>query len=445
MRSAWSAKRVVVVGAGRSGTAAARFLCANGANVLMVDRDPRKLQDQALHASASVGDEEWGAEQVRSADLVVTSPGVPPTNPVLRRAQQLAVPILSEIELAFRELKVPVVAVTGTNGKSTTTTLIGEMCRQAGMKVFVGGNLGTPLIEAAGHPEYSVAVVEVSSFQLEWVEEFRPAIGVFLNLSPDHLDRYPNLDAYGEAKLRLFARQTTQDFAILNRMDPWIWSRRQQIPATTRWFGGCEGGLSHAWIEGEFLHVADGRGDAWCFALSEASLAGQHNRENMMAAVLAARCLALPFRAVKHALAAVRPLPHRLEFVREWRGVRFYDDSKGTNVGAVQKSLASFDQRVILLAGGYDKESDFRCVIPQLREHVRYAIFFGAAAGKWAEQTGEFVPHTVVPSLRQAVEVAAAIAEPGDVVLLSPGCASFDEFEDYAHRGRCFREWVEAL
>ncbi|GBD24875.1 UDP-N-acetylmuramoylalanine--D-glutamate ligase [bacterium HR30] len=445
MSGALEAKRVLVLGAGRTGVAVARFLCARQVRVVLADREPAKILKSDLPSAVTVCTEESGAQQVAEVDLVVTSPGVPPTNLVLQRARELHVPIWSEIELAARHLKVPIVAVTGTNGKSTTTVLIGEICRQAGKNAFVGGNLGTPLIEAAGGDHWALAVAEVSSFQLEWVESFRPHVGVFLNLTPDHLDRYPDLHAYGKTKLRLFACQTPTDFAIINRDDQWIWSQRSCLRSTVRFFAQGPSLPRHAWVEGDKVYVSDESGDAWRLELSASPLVGAHNRDNIMAAALAARCLGLPEGAVQAALQSVRPLPHRLELVREWRGVRFYDDSKGTNVGAVKMSLLSFDRPLVLLAGGYDKGGSYECLGEDLRNRVRHAVFFGSAGPKWAAEVGRFVPHTVVPKLREAVRVAAELARPGDVVLLSPGCASFDEFQDYAHRGRCFRQWVEEL
>lgn len=445
MSASWKGKEVLVVGAGRTGLAVTRFLCTRGARVVLADRNPATLRGSEFPSSVLVCDEKSATDRAARVDLVVTSPGVPPTNPILQLAQQRGVPIWSEIELAYRQLRVPIAAITGTNGKSTTTVLLGEMCRQAGKNVFVGGNLGTPLIEAVGCDTYDLMVVEVSSFQLEWVEQFKPHVGVFLNLTPDHLDRYSDLQDYGEAKLRLFARQDREDFAVINGDDPWICSRRQRFRASVRAFGRRVAELSYAWIEGATLYVRNERMNLWKLDLSGSPLVGAHNRENAMAASLAASCLRLPVEAVQAALRSVQPLPHRLELVREWRGVRFYDDSKGTNVGAVKMSVASFDRPIVLLAGGYDKGSDFQYLADELAGRVRHAVFFGAAGPKWAAQVGKFVPHTVVGGLKQAVLLAARLAEPGDVVLLSPGCASFDEFQDFAHRGRCFRQWVEEL
>ncbi|GIW45514.1 MAG: UDP-N-acetylmuramoylalanine--D-glutamate ligase [Candidatus Binatia bacterium] len=446
MSEAWRARKVLVLGAGVSGVAVARYLQERrGILVDLVDRAPDKVAAKCSNLPLPVRPEEHALESLHEVDLVVTSPGVAPTNAVLRRAVELGIPVWSEIELSYRELDVPIVAVTGTNGKSTTTVLIGEICRQAGVHAFVGGNLGTPLIEAAYQPQYDLVVAEVSSFQLEWVHNFRPYVGVFLNLSPDHLDRYPDLDAYGAAKMRLFARQGSREFAVLNCDDPWVWGHREGIAATVKGFSQQNARDADAVADGDTLRIRDRQGRAWSLDLSQSPLEGTHNRENILAAALTAHCLRLPEAAAQSAIRTIQPLPHRLQFVREWRGIRFYDDSKGTNIGAVEKSLTSFASPIILLAGGYDKGGDYANLGPILRARVRHAVFFGAAGPKWAEQAGRFVPHTLVRHLKEAVRKAAEIAEPGDVVLLSPGCASFDEFENFAHRGRCFRQWVEEL
>lgn len=444
MNREWTDSRVLVVGAGQTGSAVSRWLSARGARVWLSERDPACVPPQLLSASVELLEEREAPRRVPLVDVVIPSPGVPPENPVLQAAVQAGKPVWSEIELAARWLQIPIVAITGTNGKSTTTVLVGEILRAAGEKVFVGGNLGTPLIEATESAEYTCAVAEVSSFQLEWVETFRPRVGVFLNLSPDHLDRYPTLDAYGATKLRLFARQDASDFAVLNRDDPWVWSRRHVLRASLLAFG-FDSATADAFVEGERAIVRGGHGAAWELDLSRLPLRGRHNRENILAALLTARALGASLEAARAGLERMKPLPHRLEFVCEWQGVKFYDDSKGTNVDAVYKSLRSFPGNVILLAGGYDKGSDFRVLRPCLQERVRHAVFFGAAGPKWAEQVGDVVPHTVVPGLQAAVHFAARIAAPGDVVLLSPGCASFDEFRDYAHRGRCFQQWVREL
>ncbi len=445
MRELAARKGVLVVGAGRTGQAVVRFFQSSSTPVWLTDRDPSRLAPWSSEDGLRTVPEAEAVEVVPSVDFIVPSPGVPRNHPVLEAATKLCIPVWSEMELASRFFPKPVLAVTGTNGKSTTTTLLGAMLRASGVRTFVGGNLGTPFLSACSEP-WDAAVVEVSSFQLEWVETFRPRVGVFLNLTPDHLDRYPNLDEYGRTKLRLFARQAPDDWGVFHRDDPWVAEAFAHAASGAQITFGWEEADCGAWVEGEQVWVRRApHADPVRLSLSRTRLAGKHNVENIMAAALAALLFGVPQVAVQRAIDEAKPLPHRVEFVREWAGILFYDDSKGTNIGATAKAVASFDRPVVLLAGGYDKGSRFDLIAPVLQRHVRVAVFFGASAPKWVEQVGKLIPHEVAPTLREAVPVAARLARPGDVVLLSPGCASFDEFDDYAHRGRSFRAWVEAL
>jgi len=435
----------LVIGAGKTGRSVAAFLSARRGRVRLVERSRDTLERAPLPrgVEARVGDD--ADDLLERIDVVIPSPGVPRTHPALRRAVARGLPILSEIELAARFLSCPILAITGTNGKSTTTTLLGEMVKAAGMRTFVGGNLGTPLIDACiAETALDAAVVEVSSFQLEWVHTFRPRVAVLLNLTPDHLDRYATLDEYGAAKAALLSAQLPGDVAVLNRDDPWVWEQRRTTRAGAISFGR-EPVEFGSFVDGDALIYWGPEPAARRFTLQRVQLHGAHNRENMMAAVTAAAIWGVPTAAIQHALDHTAPLPHRLQLVRERNGVRFYDDSKGTNVGAMEKSIASFAQGVVLLAGGYDKGSDFTPLAPLLRAHVKHLVLFGAAGPKIAQQLNGIVPHSLVPNLAAAVRAAAAHAGGGDVVLLSPGCASFDEFTDYTHRGRRFRELVEAL
>lgn len=313
------------------------------------------------------------------------------------------------------------------------------------MRVFVGGNLGTPLIDAcAVESEYQAAVVEVSSFQLEWVYSFRPRVAVLLNLTPDHLDRYADMAEYGRAKAALLAVQQPDDIAVLNRDDPWVWEQRRSTRAAVISFGR-EPVEFGSFIDGNTLIYWGPEATPRRFPLAGVSLHGAHNRENMMAAVSAAAIWGVSTVAIQRALETTTGLPHRLQLVRERAGVRFYDDSKGTNVGAMERSLASFAGGVVLLAGGYDKGGDFSVLEPLLRSRVKHLVLFGAAGAKIHSQLRDVVPSSIVPDLAAAVRAAAAHAGPGDTVLLSPGCASFDEFTDYSARGRRFHELVRAL
>ncbi len=436
--------RALVIGAGRAGRSAARLLAARGAHVRVLERRADAARDPEWPdtITLAIGDDRQAA--LDDAALVVPSPGVPQNHPLLVAAVRQGVPVWSEIELAARCLRCPVLAVTGTNGKSTTTTLLGAMLRATGAAVFVGGNLGTPLADAACAPDaWDVAVAEVSSFQLEWVPSFKPRVAVLLNLTPDHQDRYPDPAGYGAAKANLLAHQDGGDVAVLNRDDPWVWQQRQRTRATVLSFGRdpVEFGT---YLDGDDAVVwAAGRPQR--YALGDSPLTGAHNRENLLAAITAATAWGAAPEAIRAGLRATAGLPHRLELVREHAGVRWYDDSKATNVGAVEKSLDSFADHVVLLLGGYDKGGDFAALRPRVAARADHVICFGAAGPALAAQLDLAHGVTIVPTLTEAVRRAAALARPGAVVLLAPGCASFDEFRDYAERGRRFRALVEEL
>lgn len=435
----------LVIGAGKTGQSVTAFLRRHGARIRLVERSAAMLDRAAVPAAveARVGDD--AEDLLDGIDVVIPSPGVARAHVLLRRAVSRGIPVVSEIELAADALSCPILAVSGTNGKSTTTTLLGAMLKATGRRTFVGGNLGTPLIDACdAAPEYEAAVVEVSSFQLEWVYNFRPRVAVLLNLTPDHLDRYSTMEEYGRAKAALLTAQQPGDVAVLNRDDPWVWEQRRITRAAAISFGR-EPVEFGSFIDGDTLIYWGPEPVARRFRLQNVALHGAHNRENMMAAATAAAIWGIPDSAIQRALEHTTGLPHRLELVRARNGVRFFDDSKGTNVGAMEKSIASFERGVILLAGGYDKGGDFSVLTPLLRAHVKHLVLFGAAGPKIQRQLGAIVPSSLVPDLAAAVSDAAAHAVPGDTVLLSPGCASFDEFTDYAARGRRFRELVEAL
>ncbi|HXV83560.1 MAG TPA: UDP-N-acetylmuramoyl-L-alanine--D-glutamate ligase, partial [Candidatus Binatia bacterium] len=353
-------KRVLIVGLARTGIACARFLVNQGAKVLVSDMRSEIDLQQEIAALKGLpidyllaGQERRWLEEV---DLVVPSPGVPAENPLLQEAGDRGTEIFSEIELAYRFLGCPVVAITGTNGKSTTTTLVGEMLAANGTKVFVGGNIGAPLIGFVGG-DWEWGVVEISSFQLEWIKEFRPRVAVVLNLTEDHLDRYPSFAVYGRAKERILKNQTAEDIAVLNRDDRLVWAMRRERHARIISFGFSEVD------EGVFLRsdeiVWRHASSEERFALRSMKIQGVHNIENMMAAIAVAKALRVPADIIQRTLERFSGLEHRLEFVREKDGVHYYNDSKGTNVGAVVKSLASFSQPVILLAGGVDKGGDY--------------------------------------------------------------------------------------
>lgn len=443
MRSELPGRGGLVVGSGRTGVAVARFLAKQGLSVRLVDRSTESLARADLPDSVERCAEDEAPGLLEDVDFVIPSPGVAASHPLLQQAVGRGLPVLAEIELASRFLACPILAVTGTNGKSTTTTLLGAMLQEAGQKTFVGGNLGTPLIEACEGPPPTAAVVEVSSFQLEWIDRFHPHVAVLLNLTPDHLDRYPSLDAYGAAKARLLANLGPEDFAVLNRDDPWVWEQRLQTRAATVSFGRDPVEFG-AFLEGDEAIFWGVGGARLRWDLKDLPLQGAHNRENILAALSAAAVMGVPHAAIDAALRRTRGLPHRLEFVREHAGVRYFDDSKGTNVGAVEKSAASFPAGLVLLLGGYDKGGDFSRLRPLLAGQGARVIAFGKAGPMIAEAL-DGLPVERSGGLADAVARAAESARPGDTVLLSPGCASFDEFSDYTERGRRFRALVEAL
>jgi UDP-N-acetylmuramoylalanine--D-glutamate ligase len=443
-------RHVLVVGFGRTGKAVARVLAARGHRVRAGDARPAgdlQIDPADLHGiELRPGSD--GPELLDGVDLVVPSPGVPRKAPVLIEALRRGVAVASEIEVAARELACPIVAVTGTNGKSTTTTLVGLALADAGRRTFTGGNLGTPLItalERSPDEPYDVCVAEVSSFQLEWVTRFRPRIGCLLNVTDDHLDRHPSFADYLDTKVRLFAAQSGDDWAVLNRDDPALAGLERRLAARVVTFGWSPTD-DGAFVDGDAVVLRrPGRTDER-YGLARTRLAGRHNVENVLAAVTVARLADAPPDAVQRAIDGIEPLPHRLALVAERDGVRWYDDSKATNVGAAVKSLESFAGPVVLLAGGVDKGGTYAPLASAARARVRTAVVFGAAREQIATALQKAdVTVARVDTLAAAVALAAARARPGDTVLLAPACSSFDQFTDYAARGRAFCAAVAAL
>lgn len=435
-------KTVIVIGAGRAGAASSRLLVERGARVRLLEKNPAGIARELIDIGVVVSGDE-NADALDAADLVVPSPGVARSHPLLRAAVERGIAVWSEVELAARFLSCPIVAITGTNGKSTTTVLVGNILREAGHHVFVGGNLGTPLAAAVSHDEaYDYAVVEVSSFQLEWLDSFRPRVAVWLNLTADHLDRYDGLADYEDAKAALLRQLGADGVAVVNRDDPRVWARRADCAGELFSFGLDP--VAHGVYFDSGAAVVR-RGGESRVALGGRPLRGAHNSENMMAALAVAAVLEVPMDAVDRAFDATANLPHRLQFVGEKAGAQYYDDSKATNIGAVEKSIASFDSPIILLLGGYDKGSDFRSLRESVAERVERVVCFGAAGPQIASQLAGAVHCEIVEGVADAVRSAAARARPGQSVVLAPGCASFDEFRDYADRGRQYRAMVDRL
>ncbi len=449
---------VVVVGLGASGVSAVKFLLGLGVKVSVSEGGRREnlegdlvrwLQEKGVYVETGG----HTSELLTSADCVLISPGVPLGIAALMAARAKGIPVLGELALAPDFLRTPVVAVTGTNGKSTVTTLIGELLAASGKKVFVGGNIGVPLTDyLAGDQECEVAVLEVSSYQLDSAGEFRPRVGVLLNITPDHLDRYESYDAYAASKLSLFRRQQNGDLAVVNGDDPllaeWLagegsgWGGLVQVYGRTR-----EGGRS-AWLQGGTAFVVPAGGDAGNperYLLAQTPFANAPNDENVLAAILAARAMGASAEAIAAALAGFQPLAHRLAFVAEVDGVRYYDDSKATNIGAVFSALSGMSQPVVLIAGGRDKGASYDLLLPQVREKVRALVLIGEAKEKIAAAFAGLCEIVFATGMVEAVETASRLARRGDVVLLSPACASFDMFRSYGHRGEVFCQAVQGL
>jgi UDP-N-acetylmuramoylalanine--D-glutamate ligase len=455
--------KVTVVGLARSGVAATRLLKEAGARVTVADKKDRaelthmleQLDQPAVTVTLGSGYE----SALDAADLVVISPGVPYRMEALERARRRGVKVLSELELASRFLSAPILAVTGTNGKSTTVTLIGRMLRQSGKRVFVGGNLGTALSEAAGmalqasqsgRPDpFDALVVEVSSFQLETVEQFHPWIAAILNVTVDHQDRYDSLDEYVAAKNRIFENQTSSDHALFNLDDTRVAALRRNVKARVLGFTrtgtlptDVAGGM---YLDGErIMTTVTGRLEEVC-RRSEIKIIGNHNVENAMAAATYALLCGCPLDVIRQVLREFPGLEHAMEIIRERRGVRFVDDSKGTNVDATLKALESIEQPIWLIAGGRDKGGDFSRLAPVIRRRVKRLILIGEAAPLIANVVPDYQAIDRAGTLRDAVELAAAGAAAGEVVLMSPACASFDMFADYQDRGRQFKALVQSL
>lgn len=429
-------KSVVVMGLARSGRAAAALAVSRGARVVGVDL--REGLEPIPGAVLELGPHR--RETFTSADLVVVSPGVPPTQPDVLAAEAAGVPVLGEIGFAAEFLDVPTIGVTGTNGKSTVTWFTGQLLEAAGMRPFVGGNLGNPLCNAAmAEQPPGVLVVEVSSYQLERAGRFKPRAGVILNLTPDHLARHGDMDGYGRAKLRLFRNMGPDDLAVLPSGDERLRRLGEGMPGARAWLGELPGVVR----SGTRVQVRiPGRGvllDLGAFAVP-----GDHNRDNAATAALLALAVGAPADAVQAALAELKPLAHRMEVVAERDGVRWINDSKATNVDATRVGLAGLGQRAVLLLGGQAKGDSFLDLAPWLPSTRAVVCFGGSGPAIADELEGGGFAVIRAGNLADAVDRARSLARPGDAVLLSPGCASFDEFDDFEHRGRTFRSLVEA-
>jgi UDP-N-acetylmuramoylalanine--D-glutamate ligase len=442
-------KRALVVGLGKSGVASALFMKAHGARVTVSDtKSGDELRNEIpvlLDHGITVETGGHGDRTFRGQDLIVVSPGVPVDAPPLVQARSLGETVIGEIELAAQFLPGPIVAITGSNGKTTTTTLTGEILTACDFSTLVGGNIGTPAISLAerAKPE-TVIVLEISSFQLETIQTFRPKIAVVLNVTPDHLDRHRTFEIYTDAKARIFDNQQGSDFAVLNADDPTCLAMGARTRAQVFWFSRQKEVQQGASVRDGKIVFRDSKGQREILQVSEIPLKGAHNLENVLAAVCASVLMGCAPEKVRQAVSAFKAVEHRLEFVATIDGVDYYNDSKATNVDATIKALESFPANIHLILGGKDKGSDYTVLNDLIRQRVKRIYTIGAAANKIESQLkGAEVVHA--ETLENAIRKAHGAAQSGDIVLLAPACASFDQFKSYEHRGRLFKEMVGGL
>jgi UDP-N-acetylmuramoylalanine--D-glutamate ligase len=449
-------KRVLVVGLGKSGVASALFLKSRGARVTVSDSKPAsELRNEILlllEHGITVETGGHGDRTFRGQDLIVVSPGVPADAPQLVQARNLGEPavVIGEIELAARFLAGPIVAITGANGKTTTTALAGEIIAAGNFSTLVGGNIGTPaisLVDQAGPATWTV--LEVSSFQLETIVEFRPRIAVILNITPDHLDRHKTFVNYVGAKARVFENQCADDFSILNADEPTTAGLSDSTRAQLFWFSRNKEIEKGAFARGTHIYFRDGHSEREIMPLADVPLKGAHNLENVLAGVSIGILVGCQPEQIRQAVRNFKAVEHRLEFVAKVAGVDYYNDSKATNVDATIKALEAFPADIPphlhLILGGKDKGSDYTVLTDLLRQRVKRVYTIGAAASKIESQIQGAAEIEHAETLENAVKRASESAVAGDVILLAPACASFDQFQNYEHRGRVFKETVHAL
>jgi UDP-N-acetylmuramoylalanine--D-glutamate ligase len=442
-------KKVLVVGLGKSGLEAALFLRRRGARVTVSDmrsaealaKDIPALLEEGIMVEAGG----HGLLTFRRQDLIVVSPGVPLDTPELVQAKAFGRTVIGELELAAHFLKGRTLAITGSNGKTTTTTLVGEILKEAGLPTLVGGNIGVPVVALIDEgTDDTWSVLEVSSFQLESTVEFRPAIAVILNITPDHLDRHGSFENYALAKERIFAVQGADDAVVLNADNERAAEAATRAISRVFWFSLEHSVEQGAWLENGYVvfRAAKDAPIETVMPLTGITLKGAHNVENVLAAVVASRLAGAPVAAIRLAIEKFHAVEHRLEYVTTHNGVEFYNDSKATNVDATAKAIAAFSGGIHLILGGKDKGSDYRVLSDLLRERVRAVYTIGSAAAKIESHLRGIVPLHSCETLDKAVAAAAEAARPGEIVLLAPACSSFDQFESYEHRGRVFKELV---
>lgn len=451
----YSGKTVLVAGAGRSGIAAARFLLARNARVVLTDIQNRNSLETALTPLFKIAENsgelilELGGhrnESFGNCDLVVASPGIPLDLPIFEISRKAGIPIIAEVELAYRHLKGNIIGITGSNGKTTTTTLVSQLLTGTGLKGYAAGNIGAPLINfvADSSPE-DIYAVELSSFQLEGIENFRPLIGSILNLARDHMDRYAGFEDYVSAKRRIFMNQKKSDFAVLNADDSRTAEMETDVCSKPVMFSRKKNVSYGAFVRNGRVIFRNEVGEKDLFSVSTIPLKGTHNLENVLASCAMAILAGAPAEGLEENVRRFKGVEHRIEFVCEFDGVQYFNDSKATNVAATIKALEAFQGKILLIAGGRDKEGDFTILRSLVRERVKHMVLIGESAGKIKKALSNATDIRNAESMQEAVLVCRELAEPGDVVLLAPACASFDMFENYEHRGRVFKEAVCGL
>ncbi len=442
-------KKVLVIGAAVSGIPAVRFLASKGAEVTL--NDSKKVEDlesviaqlKGVRYELAAGDHPL--ELAGNCDFAVVSPGVPLDLPIINELRRLGKEIIGEIELGYRFAKAPILAVTGTNGKTTTTALLGEIMEKSGRRTFITGNIGNALVgEVDTAKEKDIFVTEVSSFQLESIQTFRPHIGAILNITPDHLDRHKTMEGYTEAKLRLFENQGENDYGILNWDCPETKALKERLNSRVLFFSRKDILGEGAWVEEGAVWVSLGGDPEFVVYVDEIFVPGQHNLENVLAAALMAYCAGVLPQSIGNSIREFKGVEHRIEFVAEFNGIAYYNDSKGTNSDASIKAIEAMKRDIVLIAGGYDKEMDFTDFIQAINGKVKRLVLLGETRERLARTADEngYKEYVLADSFEQAVETAISSAMPGDCVLLSPACASWDMFPNYEVRGRVFKELV---
>ena len=442
-------KRVLVVGLARTGLVTALFSAGYGATVTATDERPEaELAETAEKLRAAGARLELGGfvpQSFLEQDLIVVSPGVPARIEPLESARAQGIPVWSEVELAWRFLRGKLIAITGSNGKTTTTSLVAHILKTSNIPTLVGGNIGTPLLSLVEtSADTMVTVAEISSFQLETIEGFRPEIGVLLNLTPDHLDRHVTFEEYARVKMRMFENQLERDIALLNADDPEV-TRRMPAKPKIFWFSRQKRVATGAFLRDEQIIFRNEGSEVELARLADVQLRGQHNVENVLAACAAAYLAGAVPAAIAAGVKSFRGVEHRLEFVAEVSGVQYYNDSKATNVDAAVKAIEAFPGKLIVILGGRDKGSPYTPLRDLLHERARGVLLIGESAEKIAAELNDAVPIAQAGTIQHAMHLAAEHAQPGDTVLLAPACSSFDQFENYEHRGRVFKELVAKL